>query len=91
MLETLRRSRTYLLASAAALALSASAFAATATPAHAFITAQDMCGQYIYGWNYWNNEFYNEFVRSGEVVSPYLIYTGHKVNEYYDLVVENNC
>jgi hypothetical protein len=49
MLRTIRRSRTRLLATADALALSASAFAATATPAHAFVTVQDVCAGYIYG------------------------------------------
>jgi hypothetical protein len=91
MLASIRRSRTYLLAAAAALALAVSAFAATATPAHAFYTQEDMCGSYIYGWNYWNNQFYNEFVRSGEQVTPYLEYAAHKVNVYYDLVVEYKC
>jgi hypothetical protein len=91
MLKTIRHSRTYLLASAAALALSASAFAATATPAHAFHTVEDVCAGYIYGWNYWNDQFYKEFVRTGEQNSPYLEYTASRVNEYYDLVILYEC
>jgi hypothetical protein len=91
MLTAIRRSRTRLLATAAALALSVSALAATATPAHAYITAQDMCGSYIYGWNYWNGELYNEFVRTGGEDSAYLDYSAHWVNVYYDLVVQNHC
>ena len=89
--KTIRRPRAYLLASAAALACSASAFATTATPADALRMPGDVCAGYIYGWNYWNDQFYKEFVRSGEEVTPYLEYTGSRVNEYYDLVIQNNC
>jgi hypothetical protein len=91
MLTVIRRSRTRLLATAAALALAVSAFAATATPAQAFVTAQDMCGSYIYGWNYWNGQFYDEFVRTGGEDSAYLDYSAHWVNEFYDLVIQNSC
>jgi hypothetical protein len=91
MLATIRRYRTRLLATGAALALSVSAFAATATPAQAYITAQDMCGSYIYGWNYWNNELGNEFIRTGGEDSAYLEYSAHWVNVYYDLVIQNHC
>jgi hypothetical protein len=89
--KTIRRSRIYLLAPVAALAFYASAFAATAPPAHAMRTLEDVCGGYIYGWNYWNDQFYKEFVRSEEQVTPYLEYAGSRVNEYYDLVIQNNC
>ncbi len=50
-----------------------------------------LCGTYISGWNYWNAEFYNEFVRTGGGNSAYLEYAAHWVNVFYDLAIQNHC
>jgi len=46
---------------------------------------------YIYGWNFWQGQFYNEFQRTGGEYSLYLGYAARQVNDYYQLVVQNNC
>ena len=88
MIGILRRPRAGATVIAAAAAFGA---AVAAPPAHAAIN-QASCGSFIYGWNYWNEQLYNELAPSnGEVWTSRATYCAHMVIVYDDLVTRNNC
>jgi hypothetical protein len=87
--RTLRRGRTWVKAVVIATALVASAGAVEAQPAHAL--SRFSCGQVIGNYNYWANEFYGEFVRSGGEYTDYLGYTSTQMNNYADLARAEGC
>jgi hypothetical protein len=60
-------------------------------PANAIVTNQDYCAGYIYGFNYWEREFNEEFIRSNGEETPYLLYANDQENLYFRLILNYSC
>jgi hypothetical protein len=58
--------------------------------AGAFITAADQCGSYIYGYQYWGEQYVLEWERAGEE-TLYAAFAYNRVVYYGHLISVYNC
>jgi hypothetical protein len=58
--------------------------------AGAFVTAQDQCGSYIYGYQYWGAQYVYEYDRWG-FETPYAAYAYIRVQDYGNLIQYYHC
>jgi glucose dehydrogenase len=85
------RLRHALMALPIAATLAVSGLAGGTQTADAFVTASDMCNNYIYNYSYWHTEAWNEFVRAGAESTPYFEYAWNQQEIFRHLFSANNC